>query len=217
MDFVITAEFDNRKRRNMTIPIIEKSRIPLSRLFAIALLIVILLSKSKWDESIVEIMLFAVGCFLVAIASLGRLWCSLYIAGYKTATLITQGPYSMCRHPLYFLSFLGAVGVGLATETILIPAIILLGFGLYYPYIMRSEEVDLLQRHGDAYKIYRDATPLFFPNLSKLQEPETYTVKTRIFRQHIFDALWFIWLIGIMEIIEGFHKLGIIPAIFKVY
>jgi protein-S-isoprenylcysteine O-methyltransferase Ste14 len=206
-----------RKKENMAIPIIEKLRIPLSRLFAIALLIVILFSESKWDESIIELVLFAGGCFLVAIASLGRLWCSLYIAGYKTDTLITQGPYSMCRHPLYFLSFLGALGVGLATETLLIPLIILIGFGLYYPYIMRSEEADLLQRHGDVYRSYRDATPLFFPNLSMLQEPQSYTVNTQIFRQHIFDALWFIWLIGIMEIIEGFHKLGIIPTILKVY
>lgn len=201
----------------MAIPIIEKLRIPLSRLLAIALIVFILCSESKWEGTIVACLLFACGCFLVAIASLGRLWCSLYIAGYKTDVLITEGPYSICRHPLYFFSFLGAIGVGLATETLLIPFVVFLGFTIYYPYAMRSEEEELLKRHGVAYKIYRDATPAFFPQPSLLQEPETYTVHTRIFRKNIFDALWFIWLVGIMEIIEAFHELGILPAIFKLY
>jgi protein-S-isoprenylcysteine O-methyltransferase Ste14 len=201
----------------MAIPITEKLRIPLSQLFAIALIIFILCSESKWEGTNVAWILFAIGCFLAAIASLGRLWCSLYIAGYKTSVLITAGPYSICRHPLYFFSFLGAIGVGLATETFLIPFIIFLAFAIYYPYAMRSEETDLLKRHGDAYKTYRNAVPAFFPKPSLLREPETYTVHTRIFRKHIFDALWFMWLIGIMEIIEHFHELGILPAIFKLY
>lgn len=198
----------------MAIPIIEKLRIPLSRLLVIALIIFIICSDSKWEGTIISVTLFASGCFLVAIASLGRLWCSLYIAGYKTDTLITDGPYSMCRHPLYFLSFLGAIGVGLATETLLIPFIIFLTFAIYYPYVMHKEDSDLLKRHGDAYKTYKDATPAFFPQRSLLREPETYMVYTQIFRKHIFDALWFMWLVGIMEIIETLHDLGILPIIF---
>ncbi|MBN1615407.1 MAG: isoprenylcysteine carboxylmethyltransferase family protein [Deltaproteobacteria bacterium] len=201
----------------MAIPTIEKFRIPLSRLFAIALLSLILLSDSKWEGTIVTVILFASGCFLVAIASLGRLWCNLYIGGYKTEAVITEGPYSMCRHPLYFFSFLGAIGVALATETMLIPLAVFLGFAIYYPYTMRSEEADLLKRYHDAYAVYRDSTPAFFPKPSLLREPVNYTVYTRVFRKHIFDALWFIWLVGIMEIIEAFHELGILPIIFHLY
>jgi protein-S-isoprenylcysteine O-methyltransferase Ste14 len=199
----------------MAIPIIEKLRIPLSRLLVIVLIIFIMCSDSKWEGTILSVILFASGCFLVAIASLGRLWCSLYIAGYKTDALITDGPYSICRHPLYFFSFLGSIGVGLATETLLIPFIIFLTFAIYYPYCIRSEDTDLLQRHGDAYRIYKDATPAFFPQLSLLREPETYTAYTRIFRKHMFDALWFMWLVGIIEIIEVLHDLGILPTIFN--
>lgn len=201
----------------MTISIIEKLRIPLSWLFAILLIIFILCSESKWEGTIVAAILFASSCFLVAIAALGRLWCSVYIAGYKTNILVTEGPYSICRHPLYFFSFLGAIGVGLATEIFLIPFIIFLAFALYYPYVIQSEEADLLKRHGDAYKIYRNATPAFFPRLSLLQEPETYTAHTRIFRKHSFDGLWFMWLVGIMELIRAFHELRSFPAIFNLY
>jgi protein-S-isoprenylcysteine O-methyltransferase Ste14 len=196
---------------------IEKLRIPLSRFLAIAMILFILCSHSKWEGSFVAVLLFTVGCFLVVIASLGRLWSGLYIAGYKTKVLIMEGPYSMCRNPLYFFSLLGAIGVGLATETFFIPFIIFSAFAIYYPYTMRSEEADLLQRHGNAYKTYLDVTPAFFPKSSLLQEPETYMVNTRIFRKHILDAVWFMWLFGIIKIIGTFHDMGLLPAIFNLY
>jgi len=196
---------------------VEKLRIPISRLFVAVLIVLILFSANKWEETYVASILFACGCFLVAIASVGRLWCSLYIGGYKKKVLITEGPYSMCRHPLYFFSFLGAVGIGLSTETFLITFVISFGYAIYYRFVMHSEEAVLLKKHGDAYRNYRDATPAFFPRLSLLREPETYTVNPQIFRKHAFDALWFMWIVGIIEIIEVFHDLGALPVIFKIY
>jgi protein-S-isoprenylcysteine O-methyltransferase Ste14 len=44
---------------------------------------------------------------LAAMIASHRLWCSLYISGYKNSQLITSGPYSLCRNPLYFFSFVG--------------------------------------------------------------------------------------------------------------
>ncbi|MBN2077581.1 MAG: isoprenylcysteine carboxylmethyltransferase family protein, partial [Spirochaetes bacterium] len=59
--------------------------------------------------------------------------------------------------------------------------------------------------------------PSFFPSISKLKEPEEYIVKPIIFKRHLFDALWFIWLVGILEVIEAFHELNVLPVIFKIY
>ncbi|HOD34884.1 MAG TPA: isoprenylcysteine carboxylmethyltransferase family protein [Syntrophales bacterium] len=201
----------------MPVSTIEKFRIPISRLLVVALIIFILLSANRWEDTYVASLLFASGCFLVAIASLGRLWCSLYIGGYKKNVLITDGPYSICRHPLYFFSFLGAVGVGLSTETFLITFVITFSYAMYYKYVIHSEEAVLLKKHGNAYKNYRDVTPALLPKLSLLREPETYTVNPRVFRKHAFDALWFVWIVGIIEIIEAFHELGSLPVVFKIY
>lgn len=198
---------------------IEKLRIVISRVLVFALVAVILLSSSALSEKwhFFRTLLFFFGIVMLGVACLGRLWCSLYIAGYKTDTLIDQGPYSMCRNPLYFFSLVGAVGVGLATKTLLIPAIILISFGIYYPLVIKSEERGLLSIHGASFDAYLKRTPRFFPAISRLVEPETYVVKPRVYRRHMLDVIWFILIIGFLEVIEALHELQILPTLFKIY
>jgi len=198
---------------------IEKLRIYVSRVLGVLLLLVILFSSSYWESTMpaVSVVLFVLGAVLVGIASLGRLWCSVYIAGYKTDRLIALGPYSMCRNPLYFFSLLGALGVGLATETLVVPIVIVVAFAIYYPLVIKSEEAGLKKIHTEAFDKYCQRVPRFFPKLSYLKEPEEYIVKPVIFKRHMFDALWFIWILGILELIEGLHDLNILPTFLILY
>ena len=199
---------------------IEKLRITVTQVFVVVLVLIIAVSESAWDVSptpFVGAVLFLIGAVLVGIASLGRLWCSLYIAGYKTEVLVTEGPYSMSRNPLYFSSFLGAIGVGFASETIMLPVIIFILFTIYYPFVIKSEEAELRKLFGGKFDTYKKNVPVFFPDISKLKEPAEYIVKPKIFKKHMVDALWFIWLIGIMEMVEALHELHILPIIFKIY
>jgi len=209
--------FVSRKRKGLLM--IEKFRIEISRIFVAALIIVIIISDSAWETQapFIRAILFMIGCILVGIASLGRLWCSLYIAGYKTDSLVTQGPYSLCRNPLYFFSLIGAVGVGFASETITLPVVLFLIFSIYYPFVIKSEEAELGKIHGDKFQTYFQSTPRFFPKLSNFREPEEYIVKPVVFRKHMFDALWFIWLVGILEVMESLHELHVLPVIFNFY
>jgi protein-S-isoprenylcysteine O-methyltransferase Ste14 len=211
----------HNKNGSMLMPshsIVEKTRSPITRIFAVILLIIIIFSSSAWERiSFVSNLFFLIGCILVGIASLGRLWCSLYIGGYKNTTLVTSGPYSISRNPLYFFSMIGAAGVGLATETLLIPCVIVILFSVYYPSVIRSEERRLLSLHGERFEAYRRNTPTFFPKLSLLQEPETYTVNPRLLKRDMFRALMFIWLMGILEIIEAFHETGVLPIYLRIY
>lgn len=198
---------------------VERLRIPLSGLFAGLLIVLIGISRSRWEDiaKSVTMIQFIVGIILVGVASMGRLWCSLYIAGYKKSRLITQGPYSMCRHPLYFFSFLGWVGVGLTTETFLIPLLITLGFMMYYPFVIKSEEAEMMKLHGNEFQIYLQKVPCFFPKISYFIEPDDYVVKPAVFRKHLLDALWFVWFVGIVEVLEYLHECNVIPVILKLY
>ena len=195
--------------------IFRKWRIILSKFFAALL---ILLSTSKWEAiSIVSTIFFLIGTLLVGIATIGRIWCSLYISGYKSKRLVTYGPYSLCRNPLYFFSMLGSLGVGLATETLIIPVLIMFAFFLYYPYVIKREQKRLSDLHGDIYREYCDKIPSFIPSLSLFKEPDEYMVRPKNFRKNIFDALGFIWIVGILELIEGLHEANILPVYFSIY
>lgn len=80
---------------------IQTLRIQVSRLFGILMAVMLCISTSGWEEQapLMAAGLFFLGTILVGLATVGRLWCSLYIAGYKTKHLVTVGPYSMSRNP----------------------------------------------------------------------------------------------------------------------
>ncbi len=198
--------------------IFRKWRITFSRLFAAALAVVVLFSTSKWESiDLISTGLFLCGAVLVGVATVGRLWCSLYISGYKSKSLVVAGPYSICRNPLYFFSLLGGIGVGLATETLSIPLLILTGFALYYPHVIKREQKKLVALHGEQYQQYCRSTPCFLPSFSRLNEPEEYSVRPKLFRKNVFDALCFIWIVGILELIEGLHESHVLPVLFRLY
>ena len=197
----------------------EKLRIPLSRLASAAAVIFLVFSTSRWEtrSMLVEIALFSLGMFLVAIGSLGRMWCSVYIAGYKDRTLITQGPYSICRNPLYFFSAFGALGIGFCTETLTFPLAILTTMVLYYPLVVRKEERRLREYFGSDFDAYAKRVPAFFQKLSLFAEPITCTVKPSTYRRHMFSALWFVWIVGLTELAEGLKEMGWIHPFWSFY
>lgn len=197
----------------------ENCRLPASRAVAAIAVFFLLFSSNPWEEGgpAVPTALFAIGMFLVAIGSLGRMWCSLYIAGYKDRVLITQGPYSMTRNPLYFFSTFGALGVGFCTETFTFPLVLLLAMILYYPLVVRKEERRLREAFGADFDDYARRVPVFLPKLALFSEPDTYIVKPIVYRHHMFNALWFVWIAGLLELAEGLKELGWIPSLWNLY
>jgi protein-S-isoprenylcysteine O-methyltransferase Ste14 len=196
----------------------DRYRMLASRLFVAAVIMLAMISTSRWEAIFpVSGLFFLAGCVLVGMATLGRLWCSLYIAGYKNQALITCGPYSLCRNPLYFFSMIGAVGVALCSETLSLPLLVAIAFACYYPPVIRSEERKLARLHPEAFARYLQQTPRFWPRLAQPQEPDDYTVHPRLFRSHMLSACWFIWLVGGLEIIEYCHEAHVLPAWMSLY
>jgi protein-S-isoprenylcysteine O-methyltransferase Ste14 len=197
----------------------ERCRIPLAQVFVALLIALVLFSRSRWRESapVAAMAFFVVGVALVAVAALGRTWCSLYIAGYKGRVLVAEGPYSVSRNPLYFFSMLGGIGLGLTTKNVTVPLIFLGVFGFYYSLVIRREEKALRQAFGREYDEYRKVTPRFLPRFSSFREPREYVVDARVFRGHLSSAVWFIVLIALVAVVEALHDAHVLPSLLALY
>jgi protein-S-isoprenylcysteine O-methyltransferase Ste14 len=90
-----------------------------------------------------------------------------YAAGYlnKQEVLTVSGPYARTRNPLYFGSSILALGAAVAMNSIWSTVLLLIYFALVYSFVMRREEMELRQQHGDAFSAYALSVPLFFPRL----------------------------------------------------
>ena len=140
----------------------------------------------SWQgNSLCGIALDSLSFVLVVIATFGRIWSSLYISGYKEDRIVVEGPYSIVRNPLYVFSFLGALGLGLATKHFSILAVIAGAFILYYPLVVLTEERNLQCKFGQKYWDYANRTPRFFSFHFHLVEPDTYPVRPRHVRRSL--------------------------------
>ena len=140
----------------------------------------------------------------------------MYISGNKRLELVTEGPYSIVRHPLYLFSLIGALGIGLASENLLVLGLIIIFYLFYYPFTILAEEKKLTTKFGRNYLEYMKRTPRFLPKLSLYKEPEFFYVKTAKFVQNFVDGMWFVWIFILMHFVEKLQDSGYLPVIFRV-
>jgi protein-S-isoprenylcysteine O-methyltransferase Ste14 len=81
----------------------------------------------------------------------------------KLETLTTSGPYAWTRNPLYLGSSLLAAGFAIAGGSPWSALVIAAYFLIFYPAVMKKEEVELHQRYGTAFDEYAARVPLFWP------------------------------------------------------
>jgi protein-S-isoprenylcysteine O-methyltransferase Ste14 len=145
---------------------------------------------------------FALGvaAFLcVALACLGRIWCSTFIAGHKDTRLVTAGPYSRARHPLYSFSMLGALGLALASRSLTLGAIVILIVVVLVVRAAAEEEKFLAAAHPVEFAEYRAITPRkFWPGVGRAL-PQMHTLAPDVFRKAFLDAGAFLLLFLLVE------------------
>ena len=117
------------------------ARITVTRFVAVILAVALCVTGSHWSlsDSIVGTMLGFTGWLLVACGVMGRIWAGSYICSCKNVRLMQQGPYSVCRNPLYLFSLVGGIGIMLVTQTLFFPMLFTVVFLGYYQPVMHSE------------------------------------------------------------------------------
>lgn len=83
--------------------------------------------------------------------------------GGSVGPLVTSGPFSRCRNPIYLGNLLVGAGIVWATDVpLLLPAYVLL-FAVQYGFIVAWEEDRLEAAHGRAFAAYRARVPRWLP------------------------------------------------------
>ena len=118
----------------------------------------------------------AAGALLVFLGEGIRLW-GVAIAGSETRTtgpvggtyLITTGPFSYVRNPLYLGNVLMYVGVGVMSNALFpwLPLAALVYFVFQYSMIVSLEEEYLMKSFRDEFTAYCNAVPRFVPTCRK--------------------------------------------------
>ncbi len=196
---------------------LEKKRINVSKLCVIGLFAMAGSVHSNWTVGgLMSGTFLLIGIALALVGCLGRVWCSLFIDGFKTKQLVTCGPYSVCRNPLYFFSAVGAVGVAFGSATLTAPIFVAICFALYYPSIIKAEERRLTEIHGKSFERYCAEVPAFFPRFKRATTPETYQIQTRLVFHSMTEATWFVWLTMLVHLLYQVHqRTSYLPTLFN--
>ena len=196
-----------------------KNRLLISKTLLVAFIVVLAISDhGSIDNSDISIALKIVGFVLILIGGFGRLWSSLYIEGNKNEKLISGGPYSMMRNPLYVFSLTLLAGYCCAIQSIAVSVVFLGLFVIIYMPTIYNEEKILLSLYSDLYKSYYDRTPRFLPKFSLYKshkEDNMMDVNIKKIQRVIIEIAGFTFFYGLIIVLDIFHQKGYIETFFK--
>jgi protein-S-isoprenylcysteine O-methyltransferase Ste14 len=169
---------------------------------------------SRWPSLVHEAIEW-VGVALIFVCVCGRTWCSLYIGGRKISELVTAGPYSISRNPLYVFSIIGAVGIGAQLGAL--TGAVLAGISAWAVHlvVVVQEERLLTVEHGDAYRAYLAAAPRFIPRFARWSDVDMLEVSPRVVRRTFLDACMFFAAVPVAEGLDLLHSLGLLRVLFR--
>jgi len=195
---------------------LEKYRLPLSKAFVAIVLLLIVFTSSIWPLSAPSVWIIdSIALSLLLVACLGRVWCIMYIGGHKNTSVVSAGPYSMVRNPLYVFSFIGALGLVLMTHSIVIAALLLIFYVGIYPFVVAKEESNLHKLFGDAYQDYCNRTPRFVPSLKLYSSESQIPADASRMEKSLFDSGCFVLAFIALSGIRLAHDSGVIPVLFR--
>ncbi|MCU0954790.1 MAG: isoprenylcysteine carboxylmethyltransferase family protein [Hyphomicrobium sp.] len=155
----------------------------------------------------------SVGQLMILIGIAGRAWCTMHIGGQKFTELVTAGPFSVSRNPLYVFSLIAAFGAGLQTGSLLFATLTAFSVWIVIHATIRKEEAALGARFGEAYASYCARTPRYGPRLSSWRGQDRIVVTMPLFYGTLSDGLLFFLIVPVAELIDWLQTLGSLPVL----
>ena len=201
-------------------PSLNQHRILIGRVVLVFAFLLNLLTASHFPPRMfIHHVWDSIGLILLVSCILGRVYCTLQIGGKKRDSLVTTGIYSVVRHPLYFFSFLGALGIGFVSNEITVLVLIVAAFILVYLPLIGREEKFLGEKFGADFTGYINRVPRLIPNFSLYVPPPEGTVTINMTTLHsaLRDALWWLLPFIIFETIEWAQTVGLIHPLASIW
>ncbi|HWB00617.1 MAG TPA: isoprenylcysteine carboxylmethyltransferase family protein [Pirellulales bacterium] len=165
--------------------------------------------SGSWSDIALDAMAWAM--FLAG--AIIRFWATLYIGGRKGRSLVTVGPYSLCRHPLYVGTFLIALSVAPFAHSVTFGVLVALGIAYYAYGTVAAEETSLRQIWGERFDAYCRDVPAFWPRLRNWRSPTSIEVNLQALAREARRASRWAWLPIAADIIAHVQLHPWCPAI----
>ena len=182
---------------------VERNRKWLHRLAWPALFVTVLTTESSIHDPSVAVLLGFLGCALVTAGTVGRLWCGLYLFGRKSKEFCQDGPYSICRNPLYVSAFLNILGLALASRRAILMIALPVILGAYYLSVIKAEERRMSVLFGRDYEAYCASTPRIIPRLEGYRPRATIALDPDHYLRGIVKAMGYFWLLFLLQLAES--------------
>lgn len=122
------------------------------------------------------LIIIIMGILLLVLGTLLHIWTGMLLGIWTLiglpeidartkGSLVTEGAFSIVRHPTYLAHTLMFSGVFLISNIIAVGIVTLLDFLFVHLVIIPLEERELTNRFGEEYKQYKERVPRFFPRI----------------------------------------------------
>ena len=180
---------------------VERQRRWLQTVWWTAFFTTVLITKPSVDNAGLHEVITMVGWALVSTATVGRLWCSLYLRSRKSKYLCQAGPYSLCRNPLYAFAFVGGTGIAVVSDrAVLMILFPVLFWGCYIP-VIRAEERRLSELFRGQYEAYCARVPRIIPRFKNYSTPETVRLTVDHYLRGIVKSMGYFWMILAVQLV----------------
>ena len=177
--------------------------------------LLLLFTRSHWRTAAPNLhaLIEIAGVLLMLICILGRTWCTLYIGGHKKRELVTAGPYSVVRNPLYLVTSIGAAGIGAQTDSALVTLLFAAGSLAIFSVVSRREEAFLAAAFPADFVAYAARIARFWPRLSQWREADELIVTPRLVRRTFLEACLFLLAVPVADLLGWLQRLGQLPVL----
>jgi protein-S-isoprenylcysteine O-methyltransferase Ste14 len=199
---------------NLDLQALQQRRKQVLTVGVVLWVLLLLFTKSHWDTApTIRAAIAGVGLLAILVCIMGRTWCTLYIGGLKKRELVTAGPYSVVRNPLYVFTSIGAAGIGAQNGSIVLAVLFFAATLGVFQVVARREEAFLASTFPE-FAAYAARVARFWPRLSLWQEADELRVRPRLVRRTFLDACVFLLAVPAADVGAWLQQALRLPVLF---